>query len=168
MKLSMIDEALAANAEYAQSFGMGHLPAAPARRLTVLTCMDARISVEQMLGLNVGDAHILRNAGGIVTDDVLRSLIVSHYLLFTQEFMIINHTQCGQLSYRDEELRARVQQLAGTAAVAPSAFHSFTNLAENVRHQVQKVRSHPWIPRSILVRGFIYDVATGRLSEVDV
>jgi len=166
--VSMIDEVVAANGRFAESFKLGHIPAAPARKLAVVTCMDARINVEQALGLNTGDAHIIRNAGGIVTEDVLRSLVVSHYLLYTNEFMVINHTGCGQLAYRDEELCARVQAFAGTASVAPYSFYAFTDLAENVRQQVQKIRSHPWVPKQITTRGFIYDVETGRLSEVYV
>ncbi len=166
--MTMIDEAVAANGKFAESFGVGHITAAPARKLAVVTCMDARINVEQALGLNTGDAHIIRNAGGIVTEDVLRSLIISHFVLFTQEFMIINHTGCGQLTYRDDEFRSRVQALAGTAAVAPATFLPFTDLAENVRQQVQKIRSHPWVPKQVITRGFIYDVETGRLSEVYV
>lgn len=164
--MSSIDRTLKANESFAESLTLGHLPAPPARQLAIVTCMDARIMVEPMLGLELGDAHIIRNAGGIVTEDVLRSLLISHYVLFTQEFMIINHTDCGLLTLRDDELRTRLQQVAGTAAVVPTTFHTFTNLEENLRQQVQKIRSHPWIPDHIPVRGFIYDVGTGKLSEV--
>jgi carbonic anhydrase len=164
--LSVIDEAIKANRLYARDFRGGDLPAPPALGLAVVTCKDARLMVEPMLGLNQGDAHIIRNAGGIVTEDVIRSLVVSHYMLSTQEFMIINHTQCGLMTFTDEELRARVQEATGTASVTPASFHTFGDLEVNVRHQVQKVKSHPWIPDRIPVRGFIYDVRTGLLTEV--
>ncbi len=163
---TVIDEVLEANQRYAAGFGLGHLPMPPARKLAVVACMDARLDVEAMLGLNIGDAHIIRNAGGVVTEDALRSLIISHHLLGTQEFMIINHTDCGMLTFTDESLRKRLTRETGTAVVSPPAFHTFTDLGEHVRQQIQKIRAHPWIPRSISVRGFIYDVRDGRLREV--
>ena len=138
----------------------------PARKLAVVACMDARLTIEPMLGLKTGDAHIIRNAGGIVTEDAVRSLIISHYLLGTQEFMIINHTDCGMLTFKDHELHARLRQQTGSEAVAPAAFHSFGRVEENVRSQILKLRSHPWIPQAIPVRGFVYAVETGRLTEV--
>lgn len=164
--MSVIDDVLKANEAYTRQFTLGQLPIPPARKLAIVACMDARMTVEQMLGLQTGDAHIIRNAGGIVTEDALRSLLISHYLLGTQEFMIINHTECGMLTFRDEELRTKLQQAAGTAAVAPVSFYAFQDLTENVRQQIQKVKSHPWVPAHIVVRGFIYDVKTGRLNEV--
>jgi carbonic anhydrase len=164
--MSTIDEVLRANDSYAQSFALGHLPLPPARKLAVVACMDARLMVDQILGLKTGDAHIIRNAGGIVTEDALRSLILSHHLLGTQEFMIINHTDCGMLTFKDEDARTKLHQLTGTATVAPVHFHAFSNVEENVRQQIQKVTSHPWIPKQIPVRGFVYDVKTGRLQEV--
>ncbi len=164
--MSVTDEVLKANETYAQNFPHGNLPMPPARKLAVVACMDARLIVSQILGLKAGDAHVIRNAGGIVTEDALRSLIISHELLGTQEFIIINHTDCGMLTFKDGELRARLQQQTGTAAVAPVAFHAFTNLEENVRQQIQKVKSHPWVPKQISVRGFVYDLKTGRLKEV--
>lgn len=164
--MSVIDEAIKANRLYAQDFRGGDLPAPPALGLAVVTCKDARLMVEPMLGLNQGDAHIIRNAGGIVTEDVIRSLVISHYMLSAQEFMIINHTQCGLMTFTDEELRARVQEATGTASVTPSSFHTFSDIEANVHHQVQKVKSHPWIPATIPVRGFVYDVHTGLLTEV--
>src|SRR5208337_5590064 len=119
-----------------------------------------------ILGLKTGDAHIIRNAGGIATEDAIRSLLISHYLLGTQEFMIINHTDCGMLTFKDEELRERLERETGTAVVAPSHFHSFVDTTTNVRRQVQRVKSHPWVPNKIPVRGFVYDVRTGKLNEV--
>ena len=164
--MSTIDEVLQANRTYAQKFALGHLPLPPARKLAIVACMDARLTVEQVLGLKTGDAHIIRNAGGIVTEDALRSLLISHYLLGTEEFMIINHTGCGMLTFNDEDLRAKLHKASGTAAVAPAHFHAFTDLEENVRQQIQKVKSHPWVPKHIPVRGFVYDVKTGSLNEV--
>lgn len=163
--MDVIDRGLEANRAYAARFQHGHLGAVPARGLAVVTCMDCRIAVERMLGLEIGDAHVLRNAGGIVTDDVLRSLVVSHHLLGTREVMIINHTGCGMMTFRDEDLSARLRQTAGSAASLQ--FYAFMDIEENVRRQVAAVRAHPWIPDSVIVRGFVYDVSNGRLDEVD-
>ncbi len=159
--MNATDEVLKANETYAQNFTLGDLPLPPARKLAVVACMDARLIVSQILGLKAGDAHIIRNAGGIVTEDALRSLIISHHLLGTQEFTIINHTGCGMLTFKDEELRAKLQQQTGTAAVAPVAFHAFSNLEENVRQQIQKVKSHPWVPKHISVRGLFTTLRQG-------
>jgi carbonic anhydrase len=164
--MSVIDEVLEANQEYAKGFKLDHLTIPPARKLAVVACMDARLIVEELLGLKTGDAHIIRNAGGIVTEDALRSLIISHHLLGTHEFMIINHTDCGMLTFKDEELREKLEQVSETAVVSPNHFYTFNDLERNVRRQIQKVKSHPWIPKRIPVRGFIYDVKTGRLREV--
>src|SRR5271163_3124219 len=122
--MSVIDEALAANAEYAKNHELRKLTPRPARKLAVLTCMDTRLSI-RTLGLKTGDAHIIRNAGGIVTEDTLRSLVVSHYLLGTEEIMVINHTDCGLMHSNEEGLRTRIQNHAGTAAVAPAFFYAF-------------------------------------------
>ena len=127
--------------------------------------MDTRLSI-RTLGLKTGDAHIIRNAGGIVTEDTLRSLLVSHYLLDTEEFMVINHTDCGLMNTDEQALRARIQGRTGTAAVAPAYFYAFKDIEENVRQQLQKLRTHAWIPKTIAIRGFVYDVATGLLREI--
>jgi carbonic anhydrase len=164
--MSTIDESLKACEEFAKTFQLGALPTPPARQLAVVACMDARLAVEQMLGLETGDAHIIRNAGGVVTEDAIRSLIISHHLLGTQEFMIINHTDCGMLTLKDENLRSRLKQETGVTAATPETFHAFSDLEENVREGIQKIKSHPWLPAGITVRGFIYDVRTGRLKEV--
>ena len=165
--MSTTDELVRSNERYAQSFRLGHLPMPPARKVAVLACMDARLTVEQLLGLQTGDAHIIRNAGGIATEDALRSLLISHHLLGTQEFLILNHTDCGMLTFKDEDLRNRLEKQTGTAVFAPVHFHAFTDLENNVRRQIENVRSHPWIPKQIPVRGFIYDVKTGKLREVE-
>lgn len=164
--MGTIDETLKANEAYARNFTLGSLPMPPGRKVAILACMDARLTIEPMLGLQTGDAHIVRNAGGIATEDALRSLLISHHLLGTNEFMIINHTDCGMLSFKDDDLRSRLERETGTASISPEQFHSFSNLEENVRRQIQKLRSHPWIPKSILIRGFVFDVKTGRLREV--
>ena len=163
--MSVIDEVLAANEVYARTHELRPLTPRPQRKLAVLTCMDTRLSI-RTLGLKTGDAHIIRNAGGIVTDDSLRSLLVSHYLLGTEEFMIINHTDCGLMHTTEQDLRTRIQNRAGTAAIAPAFFYAFQNIEENVRHQLQKLRTHPWIPEKVGVRGFVYDVTTGLLREI--
>lgn len=164
--MSTIDQALKANELYAKSFTSGNLSMPPSRKLAVLACMDARLTVEQVLGLKTGEAHIIRNAGGIASEDAIRSLIISHHLLGTQEFAVINHTDCGMLTFKDEELREKLRKQTGAAVVAPARFYAFSNLEENVREQVQKIKTHPWLPREIPVRGFVYDVKSGKLHEV--
>lgn len=165
--MSTIDDVLQSNRSHAHRFRLAHLSNPPALKLAVVACMDARLTVEQMLGLKTGDAHIIRNAGAIVTEDVVRSLLISHYMLGTQEFMIIGHTDCGLLTFQDDDLRRKLREINGTSALSPASFHAFSNLEESINEQVQKVRSHPWIPDSIPVRGFVYDVKTGKLREVD-
>jgi carbonic anhydrase len=163
--MSVIDEVLAANEIYSRTHELRALTPRPARKLAVLTCMDTRLSI-RTLGLKTGDAHIIRNAGGIVTEDSLRSLIISHHLLGTEAIMVINHTDCGLMHTSEQDLRTRIQNRTGTAAVSPAFFYAFQNVEENVRHQLQKLRTHPWIPGNIDVRGFVYDVSNGQLREV--
>ena len=163
--MAVIDEVLAANKIYSHTHEFRELTPRPKRKLAVLTCMDTRLSI-RTLGLKTGDAHIIRNAGGIVTDDTLRSLLISHYLLGSEEFMVINHTDCGLMHTSEEDLRLRIQNATGTAAVAPAFFYAFQRIEENVRYQLQKLATHPWIPKSIRIRGFVYDVNTGLLNEI--
>jgi len=163
--VSITDTTLNSNAEYARSFKLGHLPMPPAQHLAILACMDARLTVEQFLGLKTGDAHIIRNAGGIATDDALRSLIISHHLLGTREIMVINHTDCGMLTFKDEELKTRLARETGKKTQSPAHFHAFTDLERNVREQIQTIKAHPWLS-GIPVRGFVYDVKSGKLQEV--
>ena len=164
--MSVADELLRANENFARNFTLGELSVRPKRHVAVLACMDSRILFEHCLGLKPGDAHMIRNAGGIATEDALRSLIVSHHLLDTQEFIIINHTDCGLLKVKEDELKARLRNKMGATADSPAHFHAFDDLEANVRQQIQTVKSHPWIPKHIPVRGFIYDVKTGKLTEV--
>ncbi len=163
--MSVIDEVLQANELYSRTHELRKLTPRPERHLAILTCMDTRLSI-RTLGLKTGDAHIIRNAGGIVTEDTLRSLVVSHYLLDTKEFMVINHTDCGLMLTSEQDLRNRIQNRAGTAAISPAFFYAFQNIDENVCHQLQKLRTHPWVPKEVIVRGFVYDVATGKLREI--
>ncbi|MBW3584162.1 MAG: carbonic anhydrase [Euryarchaeota archaeon] len=165
--MSAIDHVLEANRRFAAGFTEGGLPGRPpALRLTVITCLDCRVHVSKLLDLSLGEAHIIRNAGGIVTGDVLRSLIISHHIGGTREVMIINNTKCGMLTFKDEELEERLLRETGERPKVPARFLAFTDLEENVREQMRKVHAHPWIPDSVQVRGFIYDVDTGSLEEV--
>src|ERR1700726_2346239 len=163
--MNVIDEVLEANEIYSRTHELRRLTPRPARKLAVLTCMDTRLSI-RTLGLLTGDAHIIRNAGGIVTDDTLRSLVISHHLLGTEAIMVINHTDCGLMHTTEQDLRTRIQNRTGTAAVSPAFFYAFQNVEENVRHQLQKLRTHPWIPEKVVVRGFVYDVTNGLLREI--
>lgn len=164
--MSTTDEAVKANEAYASGFKFGGLAMPPSRKLAVLACMDARLMVDQALGLKAGEAHVIRNAGGIASEDAVRSLIISHHLLGTQEFIVINHTDCGMLTFKDQELGEKLRRETGSAAVAPARFFAFSDVDANVLEQVHKIKSHPWIPRQIPVRGFVYDVKTGKLREV--
>ena len=163
--MGVIDEILEANEVYSHTHELRRLTPRPERKLAILTCMDTRLSI-RTLGLTTGDAHIIRNAGGIVTDDSLRSLVISHHLLHTEAIMVINHTDCGLMQTTEKDLRTRIQNRTGTAAVSPAIFYAFQNIDENVREQLQKLHTHPWIPKEITIRGFVYDVTTGRLREV--
>jgi carbonic anhydrase len=161
----MYEENLAANQQYAEKFALGHLPMPPARKLAVVACMDARLTVEQFLGLKTGDAHIIRNAGGLVTEDALRSLIISSYLLGTRTYYVIQHTDCGMLTFTDEKLREKLKTETGHDA-SHLHFHSFSDVEKSVKKQLQAIRSNPFLPRDIDVHGFIYDVRTGKLREI--
>jgi carbonic anhydrase len=163
--MSVTDELLQANQKYAAAFDQESATVRPAVKIAVLACMDARLTVEQVLGLKPGEAHVIRNAGGIATEDALRSLIISHHLLGTQEFLVINHTDCGMLTFEDHELLHKLEQKTGESAIAPVHFYSFKNLENNVRQQVARIKNHPYV-QHIPVRGFIYDVKTGKLGEV--
>ncbi len=163
--MGVYEEILEANRSYASSFNLAHLPMPPARKLAVVACMDARLTVEQLLGLKTGEAHIIRNAGGLATEDALRSLIISTRLLGTRTIFVIEHTDCGMLTFEDEQLRQQLTKDTGRSA-AQLHFYSFKDLEENLRAQLQRVRENPFLPRDINLHGFIYDVKTGRLREV--
>jgi carbonic anhydrase len=164
--MSVIPELQAANEQYAGQFTKGHLPMPPGRRFAVLTCMDARIDPAKSLGLSEGDAHVIRNAGGRASDDAIRSLVISYKLLGTREFVVIHHTDCGMLTFTNEQLRDQLRQDLGADASAID-FLPFSDVEESVRRDVATVRSSPLIPKDIPVSGFVYDVRSGRLQAVE-
>ncbi len=162
--MSVIDQLVQANAEYARTFHRGDLPMPPARRLAIVTCMDARIIPSRALGLEEGDAHVIRNAGGRARD-ALRSLVISQRLLGTNEIAVIHHTDCGMLTFTNPVLHAKVKQDLGADSTGID-FLPFSDLEESVREDVEFLLSSPLIPRDVPIRGFVYDVRTGRLNEV--
>ena len=163
--MSVTDDLLANNATYTESFD-GPLPLPPAKKLAVLACMDARLNVYALLGLNEGEAHVIRNAGGVVTDDEIRSLAISQRLLGTEEIILIHHTDCGMLTFTDDEFKKSIQDETG---IKPEwAAESFDDLDEDVRQSVNRIKASPFIPKKDSVRGFVFDVATGKLNEVSV
>jgi carbonic anhydrase len=162
--MSVIDELVQANAEYASTFNRGDLPMPPARRLAIVTCMDARLIPSRALGLEEGDAHVIRNAGGRARD-ALRSLVISQRLLGTNEVAVIHHTDCGMLTFTNPALHAKVKQDLGADSTAID-FLPFSDVEESVREDVEFLQSSPLIPGDVPIRGFVYDVRTGRLNEV--
>jgi carbonic anhydrase len=161
--MSVTDELLANNARYAETFS-GPLPLPPAKHVAVVACMDARLNVYGLLGLNEGEAHVIRNAGGVVTDDEIRSLSISQRLLGTKEIILIHHTDCGMLTFTDDEFKKGIQDETG---LKPQwAAESFTDLDTDVRQSVNRIKASPFIPHTDQVRGFVFDVATGNLNEV--
>jgi carbonic anhydrase len=161
--MSVTDEVLANNERYAAQFG-GELPLPPARHLAVVACMDARLDVHKILGLGEGDAHVIRNAGGAITDDAVRSLAISQRLLGTTEIILIHHTDCGMLTFTDDSVKRQIQEDTG---VRPwFALEAFPDLDEDVRQSIARIRQSPFIPHKN-VRGFVFDVASGRLREVE-
>jgi carbonic anhydrase len=179
-----LDDVLAANQAYAADFGdKGSLPMPPARRFAVLTCMDARLDPAKFAGLTEGDAHVIRNAGGRASDDAIRSLIISHKLLGTKEWLVIHHTDCGMETFTDEVMRSLLRQSLDTAKLEADGWHdvgrgpgstegdfidwlTIKSQAESVTSDVRRVRSHPLVPGSVAIYGFVYDVKNGRLIEV--
>jgi carbonic anhydrase len=162
--VSVRDEILRANEEYAREFDRGHLQAPPARRFAVVTCMDARIDPAHLLGLQPGDAHVIRNAGGLVTDDALRSLVISHWELGTQEAVVIGHTGCGMVNFTDDTLRRKLVSFGVDASSID--FLAFSDLDESVRTGVRRISDSPLLPTPYVAHGFVYEVASGRLREV--
>ena len=161
--MTATDDLLANNAEYAASFS-GPLPLPPAKGVAVLACMDARLDVYRLLGLNGGEAHVIRNAGGVVTDDAIRSLTISQRLLGTTEIVLIHHTDCGMLTFTDDSFKADIQSDTGIKPHwSPEAF---SDLEDDVRQSTARIKTSPFLPSRDAVRGFIFDVATGKLTEV--
>ena len=162
--MSVTDEVLKNNEAYARQFNAGSLPMPPAKKLFVLACMDARLQVSKILGLKEGDAHVFRNAGGVATMDAIRSLTISQRLLGTDEVILIHHTDCGMLTFGDDEFRRQVQQETG---VKPEwAAEAFDDLEEDVRQSIARIKASPFIPKKDTVRGFVYEVESGQLREV--
>jgi carbonic anhydrase len=161
--MSVTDEYLANNARYAETF-TGPLPMPPSKGVAVVACMDARLNVYAILGLKEGEAHVIRNAGGVITDDGIRSLAISQRLLGTREIVLIHHTDCGMLTFTDDAFRRAIQD--DTGIKPPWAAEAFGNLGEDVRQSVARIQASPFIPHKDAVRGFVFDVTTGKLSEV--
>jgi carbonic anhydrase len=161
--VSVPDELLAANARYAESFS-GPLPLPPSRGVAVVACMDARLDVYRLLGLHEGEAHVIRNAGGVVTDDTIRSLAISQRLLGTTEIVLVHHTDCGMLTFTDEQFRDALEQETGSRPGWSA--EAFTDLEDDVRASRQRILDSPFVPHTESVRGFVFDVTTGRLADV--
>ena len=162
--MTVTDQLLENNARYAETFE-GPLPLPPAKKLAVLACMDARLNVYDILGLGEGESHVIRNAGGVVTDDEIRSLAISQRLLGTEEIILIHHTDCGMLTFTDDAFKKSIQDETG---IKPEwAAESFPDLDEDVRQSINRIKASPFIPKTDSVRGFVFDVATGKLDEVD-
>jgi carbonic anhydrase len=162
--MSSTDELLAHNEQYAASFDKANLPLPPASKVAIVACMDARLNVYGALGLSEGDAHVIRNAGGVVTDDAIRSLAISQRLLGTEEIVLIHHTDCGMLTFTDDDFKVSIQVDTG---IKPEwAVEAFADLDADVRQSIARIQASPFIPRKDSVRGFVYEVETGRLREV--
>jgi carbonic anhydrase len=162
--MSATDDLIANNARYAEAFDKAELPLPPAKKVAVVACMDARINVYGALGLTEGDAHVIRNAGGVVTDDGIRSLAISQRLLGTEEIILIHHTGCGMLTFRDDDFRDAIEKDTG---IRPTwAAEAFGDLDGDVRQSIARINASPFIPNKTSVRGFVYEVETGKLREV--
>jgi carbonic anhydrase len=164
--MSVTDQLVKNNASYADGFTKGDLPMPPGKKVAVLACMDARLDVHKILGLEEGDAHVIRSAGGVATDDAIRSLVISQRLLGTEEIVLIHHTDCGMLTFRDDELKGAIQEETG---IKPQfALEAFGDVEEDVRQSIRRIEATPFIPKKTSVRGFVYDVKSGKLDEVEV
>jgi carbonic anhydrase len=162
--VSTTDDLLVNNESYVGSFDKGDLPLPPARKVAVIACMDARLNVYGMLGLTEGDAHVIRNAGGVVTDDAIRSLAISQRLLGTEEIILIHHTGCGMLTFTDDDFKSAIERDTG---IKPAwAAEAFGDLDADVRQSIARIKASPFVPHTGAVRGFVYEVETGRLREV--
>ena len=162
--MSSTDDMLANNADYVSSFDKGDLPLPPATKTAIVACMDARLNVYGALGLSEGDAHVIRNAGGVVTDDAIRSLAISQRLLGTEEIILIHHTGCGMLTFTDDEFKRSIEEDTG---IRPEwAAEAFPDVDSDVRQSIARIKASPFIPHKDAIRGFVYEVETGRLREV--
>ena len=162
--MSAVNDFLEANQSYVESFAKGDKPLPPAKKVAVIACMDARIETGRLLGLEEGDAHVIRNAGGVVTDDVIRSLAISQRLLGTTEVVLIHHTDCGMLTFKDDDVKDQIEEDTG---LRPQfALEAFPDLEDDVRQSVRRIQANPFIPHKHSIRGFVYDVENGQLNEV--
>ena len=162
--MPVTDELLANNAPYARYFTSGDLPMPPAKKVAVLACMDARLNVYALLGLAEGQAHVIRNAGGVVSDDVLRSLVISQRLLGTREVILVHHTDCGMLTFTDDQVKSDIEADVG---LRPHfALEAFSDLERDIRQSIARIKHSPFVPHKDSIRGFVYDVHTGALQEV--
>ena len=162
--MSVTDELLENNERYAASFDKGNTPLPPARGVAVVACMDARLHVSAILGLGIGDAHIIRNAGGVVTDDAIRSLVISQRLLGTREIILIHHSDCGMVTFSDDAVKAQIKEDTGIRP--PFSLEAFPDAADDIRQSIARIRASPFLPHTDQVRGFVFDLATGKLREV--
>ena len=162
--MTATDDVLKNNVQYAESFDKADLPLPPGLNMAVVACMDARLDTHKLLGIQEGDAHVIRNAGGVVTDDVIRSLVISQRLLGTTEVVLIHHTDCGMLTFRDDDVKDAIQ--ADTGLRPSFAMEAFGNLEGDVRQSISRIKASPFVPAKDQIRGFVYDCATGRLNEV--
>jgi carbonic anhydrase len=164
--MSVTENLLKNNELYAASFKKGDLPMPPSKKVAVLACMDARLDVHKILGLEEGDAHVIRNAGGVATDDAIRSVVISQRLLGTEEIILVHHTDCGMLTFKDDEVKRQIEKETG---IRPAfALEAFSDIEEDVRQSVARLEASPFIPNKSSVRGFVYEVRSGRLSEVGI
>jgi carbonic anhydrase len=162
--MSVTDELIRNNENYVRSFKKGDLAMPPSRRVAVLACMDARLDTHKILGLEEGEAHVIRNAGGVATDDAIRSLVISQRLLGTQEIILIHHTDCGMLTFKDDDVKGKIESETG---IRPAfALEAFASPEGDVKQSIARIQASPFIPNKSSVRGFVYDVKTGRLNEV--
>ncbi len=162
--MSATSEFIDANRNYARGFSKGDKAMPPVKKVAVVACMDARIETGRLLGLEEGDAHVIRNAGGVVTEDVIRSLAISQRLLGTEEIVLIHHTDCGMLTFKDDDLKDRIEEDTG---LRPQfALEAFSDLSDDIRQSIRRIQASPFVPHKDKVRGFIYDVENGRLNEV--
>ena len=162
--MSVTDALLENNERYAATFNKGDTPLPPARGVAVVACMDARLHVSAILGLEIGDAHIIRNAGGVVTDDAIRSLVISQRLLGTTEIILIHHSDCGMVTFSDDAVKAQIKEDTGIRP--PFALEAFPDAADDIRQSIARIKASPFVPHRESVRGFVYDVSTGRLKEI--
>jgi carbonic anhydrase len=158
------DQLLQNNARDAESFAKGDLALPPARKLAVVACMDARLDVHRILGLEEGEAHVFRNAGGVITEDAIRSIAISQRLLGTEEIILIHHTDCGMLTFSDDQVKAQIE--ADTGIRPAFALEAFGDLDQDVRQSIKRIQASPFVPHKEHIRGFVYDVKSGRLNEV--